>query len=158
MGVRRPIRIDQGEQAVGACIRAWVGVCSWLVLPVCLLWPWAAEAHLMVAQNGTLNFSGGGAYLVLSVPVSAFERVDDDGDGLLSPRELQAHRPRIEQAVLAAVQLRRSGRALELQGLLLNLSPSDHAGGATHDAPARQLVVMGRFALGEGTPSPTRDA
>jgi hypothetical protein len=123
----------------------------------------SAHAHLMVAQKGTLNFSGDGAYLLLSLPVSALVRVDDDGDGLLSARELQAHTADIERQVRAAVQLLRGGRALPLQGLLLNLSPPDHPAGhaaahpgshtgsntATHtaDAAARQLVVMGRFAL-----------
>lgn len=109
----------------------------------------------MVAQKGTLNFSGDGAYLLLSLPVSALVRVDDDGDGLLSARELQAHTADIERQVRAAVQLVRGGRALPLQGLLLNLSPPEHPAGQvaahpsshTAGAAASQLVVMGRFAL-----------
>ena len=47
-----------------------------------------AHAHLMVEQHGTINFTNGGAFLVLSVPVSAFDGVEDDGDGALSAKEL----------------------------------------------------------------------
>ena len=105
-----------------------------------------AHAHLMVAQKGTLNFSGDGAYLLLSLPVSALSGVDDDGDGLLSITELRAHAGTIESQVQAGVQLLEggpAGRVLTLQGLLLNLAPPDEA----PDAPARQVVVMGRYAL-----------
>ena len=31
----------------------------------------AAQAHLVVSQRGTLNIVGDGAYMVLSLPVSA---------------------------------------------------------------------------------------
>ena len=108
----------------------------------------AAQAHLMVAQRGTLNIVADGAYLVLSLPVSAFQGVDDDNDGQWSPAELQAHAARVEAQVLRGVQLQDAGRALPLQGLLLQLSPADHA---AHGA-ANQVVVMGRFALGGAGP------
>ena len=104
------------------------------------------QAHLMVAQKGTLNFSGDGGYMVLSVPVSAFRGVDDDGDHLLSGAELRAHAASIEQQVQAGAQLLSDGQPLALQGLMLNLSPRDD----TPAAPADQLVVMGRYALGSG--------
>ena len=100
----------------------------------------------MVAQKGTLNFSGDGVYMVLSVPVSAFKGVDDDGDQLLSGAELRAHAASIEQQVQAGAQLLSGGQPLALQGLMLNLSPRDD----TPAAPADQLVVMGRYALGSG--------
>jgi hypothetical protein len=103
----------------------------------------AAQAHLMVAQRGTLNFVGTGAFLVLSLPVSAFDGVDDDGDGRLSASELQAHRAAIEAAVVNRVRLADAHGLLPLQGLMLSLSPPDDAPAA----PAAQLVVMGRYAL-----------
>ena len=37
-----------------------------------------AVAHMTVAQKRTLNFDGHGAYLVVSLPVSAFMGFDDD--------------------------------------------------------------------------------
>ncbi len=114
-----------------------------------VLAPSDAQAHLMPAQRGTLNIvaaDGGttGAYLVLSIPVSAFHDVDDDGDGLLSHVELQRHAANIEQQLRAQVQVLGKHGALPLQGLMLQLSPPDE----TPAAPAAQLVVMGRFALG----------
>lgn len=143
---------------------------AFVVASALATWAASAQAHLMVAQKGTLNFSGDGAYLLLSLPVSALRRVDENGDGLLNAHELQTHRAAIEQQVRAAVQLRRGGRALELQGLLLNLAPADHRPGhpAVHTAPhahqhpntlpgaaaTSQLVVMGRFALtGDADPA-----
>jgi len=113
-----------------------------VLLAVVLCGP--AKAHLMVAQQGTLNIVEGGAYLVLSVPVSAFQDIDDDGDALLSLAELRRHGSRIEWQVLEKVQLRDPVGPRPLQGLLLNPSPPDGA----PDAPADQLVVMGRFELG----------
>jgi hypothetical protein len=105
----------------------------------------AAQAHLMVAQQGTLNLVGDGAYLVLSLPVAAFQGFDDDGDGRLSARELQAHLPALQAQVRQRVQLLDAHGALPLEGLMLSLSPEDDAPGA----PAVQLVVLGRFALAD---------
>jgi hypothetical protein len=84
--------------------------------------------------------------MVLSLPVSAFTGVDDDGDQLLSGAELRAHATSIEQQVQAGAQLLSGSQPLALQGLMLNLSPRDD----TPTAPADQLVVMGRYALGPG--------
>jgi HupE / UreJ protein len=103
----------------------------------------AASAHLMGAQKGTLNFSGDGAYLVLSVPVSALPGADDDGDGLLSVSELRAHAATITHAVQAGLVLSDEAGARPLEGIMLNLSPKDSIEGH----PADQLIVMGRYAL-----------
>ena len=105
----------------------------------------AAQAHLMVAQRGTLNLVGDGAFMVLSLPVSAFTGVDDDGDGPWSPAELRAHVASIEAQLQRGVQLQDAGRALPLQGVMMQLSPGDHTANGASD----QVVVLGRFALGE---------
>lgn len=111
----------------------------------------AAQAHLMVAQRGTLNLVNDGAFMVLSIPVSAFQGVDDDHDGLLSPSEFAEHRMAIIAAVNWGVVLSDQLGPRELQGLLLSLAPPDHPEGdkAAGEAqgPSSQLVVMGRFAL-----------
>ena len=102
------------------------------------------SAHLMVEQHGTVNFANGGAFLVLSVPVSAFDGVDDDADGALSAKELSRHTSEVEQQIHASVQLLdESGEPLPLQGLLMSLVPPDHA----PTAPASQLIVLGRFPI-----------
>jgi HupE / UreJ protein len=118
-----------------------------LVVLMALLLPWAApasaEAHLMVAQHGTLNFVDDGVFFVVSVPVTAFHGVDDNGDGQLSATELRAHEETLKAQFEAGFQLRDRTGPRPLQGLLLNLSP-DHSRAA---APTTQVVAMGRFAL-----------
>jgi hypothetical protein len=106
-----------------------------------------AYAHLMVAQRGTLNIVGDGAFMVLSLPVSAFSGVDDDRDGKLSTVEFVAHRLEIIAAVTRNVQLLDAQGARPLEGLMLSLAPPDDA----PHSPATQLVVLGRFALPAGT-------
>jgi hypothetical protein len=130
---------------IDTCVRgrakaAWACAVLWATLATGAA-PGAAHAHLMVAQKGTLNFNGNGAYLLLSVPVSALKNTDDNGDGALSPAELQAHKADIEKQLLAGLRLHRNGQALPLEGLMLTLSPPDDA----HQLPARQLVVMGKY-------------
>ena len=104
-----------------------------------------ASAHLMVAQKGTLNLSGSGAYLLVSIPTSALKNVDDDKDNLLSARELGLHTNSIKQQIEAGLHLSDSGGLRPLEGLMLSLSPQDSKEGQ----PADQLVVMGRFALAD---------
>jgi hypothetical protein len=133
---------------VGTRGRIGLGLAWHLVLTLAGALAWApVQAHLMVAQKGTLNFSGDGVYMVLSVPVSALKGVDDDGDHLLSRAELQAHAASIELQVQAGAQLLGDGQPLALQGLMLTLSPRDD----TPAAPADQLVAMGRYALRSGS-------
>ncbi|MEM9529910.1 MAG: hypothetical protein AAGA23_03255 [Pseudomonadota bacterium] len=102
-----------------------------------------AAAHPMAAQRGTLNVVDDGAYLVVSIPVSAFAGVDDDQDGRLSTEEFHRHQHAIAAAVIERVVLSDAGGACALEGLLL--SPA-HAHD-TSSAPSSQLVAMGRYAL-----------
>jgi hypothetical protein len=104
-----------------------------------------ALAHLMVAQKGTLNLSGTGAYLLVSIPTSSLKNVDDDKDNLLSARELSLHTNNIKQQVEAGLQLSDTDGVRPLEGLMLTLSQEDSKEGQ----PADQLVVMGRFALAD---------
>jgi len=107
----------------------------------------AASAHLMIAQRGTLKFGRGGAFFVVSVPVSAFSGVDDDGDGLLRVKELSAHGPAIEAAVRDGFVLESEGEGqTRIDGLLLNLAHSH----GDPNKPADQVVAMGRFSVTEG--------
>ena len=108
-----------------------------------------AFAHLMVAQQGTLNLSGNGAYLVASVAVSSLNGADDDGDGLLSAKELGAHAPSVAEQLRAGLQLSDEDGPRPLEDVKFALSPEDSQEGS----PADQLIVMGRYALSnEGNP------
>lgn len=127
-------------------VRAWR---AGLALGLALLAAGSAQAHLMAAQKGTLNLVGQAGFLVLSVPVSALQGVDDDGDGALSTAELEAHRESVSAQVRAGVQLQGPDGALPLQLVMLDVAPPEGAPAAA----ARHLVVLGRFALGlQGQP------
>jgi hypothetical protein len=103
----------------------------------------SVQAHLMVAQHGTLNIVDDGAFMVLSLPMSAFEGVDDDSDGKVSMVEFNNHRAAIVESVGQNVTLNNKEGNLSLQGIML--SPV-----VPHDSPEEavsQLIVMGRFSL-----------
>jgi hypothetical protein len=107
-----------------------------------------------VAQRGTLNFVGSGGFVVMALPVDALEGVDDDGDGRMSAAEMRVHASAIEAQVLSGVQLIGAAGPRPLEGLMLNLSPDD----STPTAPARHLVVLGRFALDDSAGQGASDA
>ena len=124
--------------------RPWRGLTAGLLPGVLLMLAVSsAHAHLMVAQRGTLNLQGNGAYMVLSVPASAFPRADDDGDGKLSQAELTAHRADMQTIVEKGILLHDSQVQRPLQGVFFTLSPPDDA----PQAPSDQVVVMARFVL-----------
>lgn len=120
------------------------GACGLVGLAIALLsGVTSAHAHLVVAQKGTLNLSGDGAYLAVSLPVAGLAGVDDDGDGLLSTAELGRHAAAIATQVGAGLRLRTSKGACPLEGIMLSLSPDDGREGM----PAKQIIVMGRYAV-----------
>ena len=106
-----------------------------------------AQAHWMAAQQGTLNIVGEAAFMVLSVPVSAFTAVDDDGDGALSKAELVAHAGTIRQQLKEGVQLFQGEQALPLHLMMVDVVGHDKA----LEAPSAQLMVMGRFQMRGGS-------
>lgn len=114
-----------------------------LALPAMLTFSTLAQAHLMVDQRGTLNLVGDGAFLVVSLPVSALVAVDDNGDGFLDQAELHRHHARIAAQIGQRLQLHDDQGPRPLEGLLLGLSPQ-HEG---RSDLARHIVAMGRFAL-----------
>jgi hypothetical protein len=119
--------------------------CAWVAgLLFCTALSLPASAHLMVAQHGTLKLGDGGFYFVLALPVSAITGFDDDGDGLLSAKELGAHRGNIEAAVHAGFVLHSDTEGPRLiEGLLLNMAHDPgHA-----QRPASHVVAMGRFSV-----------
>ena len=119
-------------------LKGWATAC--LVSMMCIA---SAQAHVMAAQQGTLNIVGDAAFMVLSVPVSAFTAVDDDGDGALSKGELAAHTGTVRQQLKEGVQLFESEQALPLSLMMVDVVGHDNA----PEAPSTQLMVMGRFQL-----------
>jgi hypothetical protein len=114
-----------------------------LVLLIGISFSQYVMAHAMVAQHGTLNFVDDGIYMVLSLPVSAFEGTDDDKDGKLSKVEFARHQSSIAKLIRSKVGVSDEQGKLTLKGLIL--SPV-----SSHDqpqAPSLQLIVMGKFEL-----------
>jgi HupE / UreJ protein len=103
----------------------------------------AAQAHLIVSQRGTLNIVGDSAFMVLSLPVSAFKGIDNDADGSLSVAELRVNASKIVAQVKSNVFLETSQGRKTIDGLMLNTVPPEN----DHEAPAKQIAVLGRFAL-----------
>jgi len=104
-----------------------------------------AFAHLMVAQHGTVNLVGDGAYTVMSLPVSAFSGIDDDGDGGMSHLEFIKYRSEISNQIINKIRLYSKEVPLELQGIML--TPVVEHGRAS--ASAKQIVLTGRFKIPE---------
>lgn len=118
-----------------------------LTLLLCLGMLSSAHAHLMVAQRGTLNVVEKGAFMVISLPVTAFEGVDDNADGLLSNEEFTHHKQALLDTVKQGIRLTDADGSHTLQGLLLSPSPTDE----THPDSTQQLIAMGRFPLDQPT-------
>lgn len=113
-----------------------------IIFMMSLLLATEAQSHMMVAQHGTINMVNNGAFMVLSLPISAFNDIDDDINGHLSTVEFNAHRVEIIAQILAKVKLKDNNGLRPLEGLMFSLG-DDH-----HDADtATQLIVMGRFAI-----------
>jgi hypothetical protein len=110
--------------------------------------PSTATAHLMVAQHGTLNIVNNEVFMVLSLPLSAFEGLDTNIDGEVSMFEFNHQHAVITEAINAQIQLTDKDGKREIQGLIM--SPQLHGAEelSHHDAFAQpQLIVMGKFTL-----------
>mgnify|MGYP003624317388 CR=1 FL=1 len=102
-----------------------------------------SHAHIMIAQHGTLNVIDNGVFMILSLPVSAFDNIDDDKDGKLSPTEFNTHRSTIGKSIIKNITLTdEKGQRPLIDIMLSPVTPHD-----SPNAPSTQLVVMGRFTL-----------
>lgn len=84
----------------------------------------SASAHMMPAQQGTLNVIDNAVFEVVAVPVSALHGVDDDGDGRLSEQEVFRHQAELQRQVGSRFRLYEDDRRGWL-GMLRR--SSDHA-------------------------------
>lgn len=101
------------------------------------------NAHMMVAQQGTLRYVDGGVYMVISIPVSAMQGIDDDQDGKLSQTEFEQHRPFIVAEINEHIILKNKSEILPLRGMMLSLADAHDA----PDLPSSHLIVMGRYSI-----------
>jgi hydrogenase/urease accessory protein HupE len=119
----------------------------WAVL--LLLIPTRSSAHMMPAQQGTLNVLGDSVFQVVAVPCSALPRVDDDGDGRLSESEVARHLPELQMQVAARFRLYDRNRPLAQQQVVMIRAEHDERGDDS-SAGAKNILVLLRAQL----PSP----
>ncbi|MBQ4891569.1 hypothetical protein A9267_14745 [Shewanella sp. UCD-FRSSP16_17] len=112
------------------------------ILIICILMCANALAHMMVAQHGTINIVDKGAFMVLSLPVSAFEGLDMDNDGKASSAELTRYKNQATELIHENVQLSDSKAKLPLQGLIISLASHGNP-----KKPSSHLIVMGKYPL-----------
>lgn len=123
---------------------------------ICTLMAVPSWGHLMAAQKGTLRFEDERAYLVVSLPVSAFNGLDQDGDGGVTQREFESYRAEVVAQVQRGVLLQSSGGIIALTDILLSpetshstaAANSHSRSGAAESAVIDQVTVLGVFPLG----------
>ena len=82
----------------------------------------SAMAHLMSAGAGAVNVRSQDAVALVGVPVSVLYGVDDDGDGLLQPQEIKAHRTEILDQLARGFSLSIGGQVAEVREAYLMVS------------------------------------
>ena len=113
-----------------------------------------SSGHLMVAQHGTLNFVDHYAYIVLSLPISAFVGIDDDKDGEITLSEFNNHRRQLSAKVINSVYLSDENSEFLIDGLLLNPSfehEHEHVAEELNEDQEpqhiEQVTITGRYSL-----------
>lgn len=110
-----------------------------MFLSVMLIKP--AQAHLMAAQNGTLNIVDDGIYMVVSVPITAFPNIDQDYDNEVSLFEFNSRRNDISAQIKRAISLDQAGAPIALNDLrLVPVRPQ-----SKEQVYISQLIIMSRF-------------
>jgi hydrogenase/urease accessory protein HupE len=112
-----------------------------------------SAAHLLPAQNATLNTIDNAAYVVVSVPVSALRGVDNDGDGKLSLEELQRNNAMIVEQFSARFKVTDGDNKGET---VLNwLVPPQTDATETTDDHSTYVILMHRVNFARAIEHPT---
>ncbi len=113
-----------------------------------------SHAHLMPAQQGSVNVVADAAFVVLAVPTSAMTGVDDNRDGRLSEAELMRHRDTLAAQVSDRFAVHDAGVRTPVQVLQVIAEPDERAslsGAAVAtqlNGGARHFLVLMRHKLG----------
>ena len=107
----------------------WKQLGAGLLMATSLLIASRVNAHLMSAGLGVVNVRERDAVVLIGVPVAAFEGVDDDGDGLLQPSEIKAHRTEILEQLARTFHLTVGGNVASVREA--HLMVSVHAEGGS---------------------------
>lgn len=101
---------------------------AWLLLFAGVLMTSPAQAHLMSMGLGSLHVREYDAVVLIGMPVAAVEGVDDNGDGLLQPSEIKAHRTEILAQLARTFYLSVGGQEAVVREALLMTSVHAHDG------------------------------
>jgi hypothetical protein len=101
--------------------------------------PTASYAHLMAAQQGTLNIIDNHVFVVLSIPITAFEDIDNNTH--ISIDEFNQHRKKMAVLIKTEIMLIDENTHYEIDGLLLS-PDTPHDKGAT---VIENITIMGRY-------------
>ena len=99
-------------------------------------------AHLMPAQQGTLNVLGNAVFAAVALPVSAFADADDDRDGRLSLAELRAHDASLRARIAARFRITDAELAATLDTLIVSMEPDDRAPGGAASGSRHFLALL----------------
>lgn len=100
-----------------------------------------ASAHLMPADRGTVNIVGNKAYIVVTLPVAAFE-TDECADGVLTQAELNDARTSLRAEIVEGLELS-AGSTARFDRVLLNLPTGyDHDPDKSADLTAMTVAVF----------------
>jgi hypothetical protein len=119
-------------------LRIFLSILGYGLKAALCLAPMLANAHVVEVGHASVNLSGAQAFVVMSLPTTAFTGADDNGDGLLDRAEIQAHRLELIGQVQNGLRLLGDGQAAVWSDLVF--TPSGSGTG-----PA-QLVVVGAAA------------
>ena len=101
-----------------------------------------AAAHMMPAQQGTVNIVDKDIFVVVSLPISAFKQIDDDGNRALNNSELTQNFSAIEREVTARLTMRSATEVGKLDTLQVMLEP-----GVGREDSKNLLIMMKRSFL-----------
>jgi hydrogenase/urease accessory protein HupE len=117
---------------------------SLLVLLLTLVAPTAALAHLMPEKTGTIHIVGNSAFVVVSIPVSAFQGIATQPDGSLAASDLLSAHASMQQQFDAHFQVR--DQLLGGQSVVTwVLMPQDTQDRSTHEQTSTYVVVLNRI-------------
>lgn len=109
-----------------------------------------AIAHLMPAQQGSINIQKSSAFVAIALPVSALRLGDQNADGLLSPLEATLYQAAIAKQVAEKIQLFDGGQTGRLDFIQINAeNNAEHANEtpATMTDGAKFFLVLMKFSF-----------
>ncbi|WP_395007700.1 HupE/UreJ family protein [Undibacterium sp.] len=120
------------------------------VLLLSLLLSQYAIAHLMPAQQGSINIQKSSAFVAIALPVSALSSGDQNADGLLSPQEATLFQAAIAKQVAEKIQLFDGGQTGKLDFIQINAeSNAEHVNETPSNVTdgAKFFLVLMKFSF-----------